>query len=315
MKNKNKFLNNIREFGIIIVLMLLIAFFMIVTPAFRKPRILLNVIKQASVNGILASGMMFVIISGGIDLSAGSTVALAGVISALVSKIPNTNIAFAILAGVITGALVGFINGFGVAYAKLPPFIITLATMTGVRGLALIISKGSPIYGLPEAFETFTSIFAFNSIPILVVYFVIIILLSGFILNKTIFGRYVYAIGGNEVSAKVSGISVNRIKLKIYGIAGALSGLAGVLVASRTTQGSPTAGAGYEMDAISAVVIGGISMAGGSGKWYGTAIGALLLAVMSSGMDILGVNTNYQSIIKGLIIAIAVYFDLKGKDK
>ncbi len=312
---KSRIINNIREFGIIIVLILLVTFFMIVTPSFRNPRILINVIKQASVNGILATGMMFVIISGGIDLSAGSTVAFAGVVAALVSKIPNSNIALVILAGVLAGVLVGLINGFGVAYAKLPPFIITLATMTAIRGVALIISNGSPIYGLPDFFEGFTNIFIAKSIPILVIYFLIVILLSGFILNKTIFGRYVYAIGGNEVSSKVSGINVNLVKLKIYAIAGALSGLAGILVASRTTQGSPTAGIGYEMDAISAVVIGGISMTGGIGKWYGTAIGALLLAVMSSGMDILGVNTNYQSILKGLIIAVAVYFDLKGKQK
>lgn len=311
MKRNSAF--KLREFGIIIVLFVLVGIFMIVTPSFRNPRILLNVVKQASVNGILASGMMFVIISGGIDLSSGSVVALSGVMAAMMAKQSGMPIILAILIGVFMGVCVGLINGFGVAYADLPPFIITLATMTAVRGLSLIISGGSPIYGLPESFEKFTNIFALDVIPILVIYFLITILLSGLILNNTVFGRHVYAIGGNEISARVSGINVKLLKLKIYAISGALSGVAGVLVASRTTQGSPTSGQGYEMDAIAAVVIGGVSMTGGSGKWYGTAIGALLLAVMSSGMDIIGVNTNYQSIIKGIIIAVAVYFDLKGK--
>ena len=316
MSNKlegRKKLLDYKEFGIFIVFFALVVVLMIISPnAFAKPRNLINILKQASVNGILSCGMMFVIIAGGIDLSAGSTIALSGVVAALCAKVEGLPVIVAILAALAIGAAVGLVNGFGVAYAGLPPFIITLATMTGMRGLALIVSGGSPVYGLTQSFENLTSWFVFG-IPILAVYFIIIVLFAGFILTKTVFGRRVYAIGGSEATARVTGISVKRMKLAVYTIGGISAGIAGLLVASRTVQGSPTAGAGYEMDAIAAVVIGGISMSGGSGKWYGTIIGALLLSVISNALDILGVSSNYQQIIKGVIIAVAVYLDLRGK--
>jgi len=316
MKNKNenkKKILNYREFGIFIAFFTLVIVLMIISPnAFAKPRNLINILKQASVNGILSCGMMFVIISGGIDLSAGSTIALSGVVAALCAQIQGLPVIVAVLAALAVGAAVGAVNGFGVAYAGLPPFIITLATMTGIRGLALIVSGGSPVYGLAKSFENLTNQFILG-IPILAIYFIVIVLISGFVLTKTVFGRRVYAIGGNEATARVTGINVKRMKLTVYTLCGLTAGVAGLLVASRTVQGSPTAGDGYEMDAIAAVVIGGISMSGGSGKWYGTIIGALLLAVISNGLDILGVSSNYQKIIKGVIIAVAVYLDLRGK--
>jgi ribose/xylose/arabinose/galactoside ABC-type transport system permease subunit len=315
MKDSKRKVLDYREFGIFIAFFALVVVLMIISPdAFAKPRNLINILKQASVNGILSCGMMFVIISGGIDLSAGSTIALSGVVAALCAQMEGVPVIIAVLAALVVGALVGLVNGFGVAYAGLPPFIITLATMTGIRGLALIVSGGSPIYGLASSFEGLTSKFILG-IPILAIYFIIIVLISGFILTKTVFGRRVYAIGGNELTARVTGIHVKRMKLIVYTLCGMTAGVAGLLVASRTVQGSPTAGEGYEMDAIAAVVIGGISMSGGSGKWYGTIIGALLLAVISNGLDILGVSSNYQKIIKGVIIAVAVYLDLRGKAK
>lgn len=316
MKNKNenkKKILDYREFGIFIAFFALVIVLMIISPnAFAKPRNLINILKQASINGILSCGMMFVIISGGIDLSAGSTIALSGVVAALCAQIQGLPIIVAVLAALAVGAAVGAVNGFGVAYAGLPPFIITLATMTGMRGLALIVSGGSPVYGLAKSFENLTNQFILG-IPILAIYFIVIVLISGFVLTKTVFGRRVYAVGGNEATARVTGINVKRMKLTVYTLCGLTAGVAGLLVASRTVQGSPTAGDGYEMDAIAAVVIGGISMSGGSGKWYGTIIGALLLAVISNGLDILGVSSNYQKIIKGVIIAVAVYLDLRGK--
>ena len=318
MKTKVKAKNKIdfKEFGIFIVFFALVIILMIISPnAFAQPRNLINIVKQASINGILSCGMMFVIIAGGIDLSAGSTIALAGVVAAFCAQNPDGNIFLPLIAAILAGAAVGAVNGIGVAYLNLPPFIITLATMTGVRGLALILSGGSPVYGLNKPFEHMTSFFLFGKIPLLAVYFILIVLISGFILTKTVFGRRVYAIGGSETTAKVSGINVKRYKLIVYTICGIMSGIAGLLVASRTVQGSPTAGEGYEMDAIAAVVIGGISMSGGAVKWYGTIIGALLLAVIGNGLDILGVSSNYQKIIKGVIIAVAVYLDLRGKAK
>ena len=300
---------NFKNYGIFVVFIVLVIILMILSPnAFAKPRNLINVVKQASINGVLACGMMFVIIAGGIDLSAGSVVALSGVVAAYLAQMQGIPIFVPILGALGTGALIGLVNGFGAAYAELPPFIITLATMSIVRGAALILSGGSPVFGLQEQFEGIAGISIANVIPILVLYFLLIAVFSGFILNKTVFGRHVYAIGGNSITAKVSGINVKSMLLRVYIICGVFSGIAG-----RTMQGSPTVGVGYEMDAIAAVVIGGVSMSGGSGKWYGTIIGALLLALISNGLDILGVSSNFQQIIKGIIIAVAVYLDLRGK--
>ena len=305
---------NFKNYGIFVVFIVLVIILMILSPnAFAKPRNLINVVKQASINGVLACGMMFVIIAGGIDLSAGSVVALSGVVAAYLAQMQGLPIFVPILGALGTGALIGLVNGFGAAYAELPPFIITLATMSIVRGVALILSGGSPVFGLQEQFEGIAGISIANVIPILVLYFLLIAVFSGFILNKTVFGRHVYAIGGNSITAKVSGINVKSMLLRVYIICGVFSGIAGLLIASRTMQGSPTVGVGYEMDAIAAVVIGGVSMSGGSGKWYGTIIGALLLALISNGLDILGVSSNFQQIIKGIIIVVAVYLDLRGK--
>lgn len=308
---------NMREFGIIIAFIIILVALMIISPsAFASPRNLVGIVRQAAINGILACGMMFVIISNGIDLSVGSTVALAGVMAAHFAHPDSYPLVVPVVLAVVIGTAVGIINGLGVAYGNIPPFIITLATMTAVRGTALIASGGSPVYGLSDSFKNISSGTIGNTIiPVLAVYFICVLCLSGFILTKTVFGRRIYAIGGNESAAAVSGINVKRMRLIIYSISGALAGFAGLLLASRTYQGSPTAGQSYELDAIAAVIIGGISMSGGSGKWYGTLIGALLLAVLANGLDILNVSSNYQMIIKGCIITLAVLVDINSKKK
>lgn len=316
--NRTSFL---KDFGILIVfVVLVIALSIISGGTFSTPRNFINILKQTSVNGILAMGMAFVIISDGIDLSVGSIVALTGVVSCMFAH-PAAEGAggqypfiVPILVALLAGALVGLFNGSLIAYGGIPPFIVTLGSMTMVSGLALIISGGSPIYNVTSAFETIASGKLF-SIPYLAIYMVIIVAVCAFVLNKTVFGRRVYAIGGNEVAASVSGINVKRIRVIVYTISGTLAGLAGLLVASRTITGSPTAGKSYEMDAIAACVIGGVSMSGGAGKWYGVVIGSLMLAVISNGLDILRVNSNYQLIIKGVIIILAVLMDIKGKGK
>ena len=308
---------NMREFGIIIAFIIILVALMIISPsAFASPRNLVGIVRQAAINGILACGMMFVIISNGIDLSVGSTVALAGVMAAHFAHPDSYPLIVPVVLAVVIGTAVGIINGLGVAYGNIPPFIITLATMTAVRGTALIASGGSPVYGLSDSFKNISSGTIGNTIiPVLAVYFICVLCLSGFILTNTVFGRRIYAIGGNESAAAVSGINVKRMRLIIYSISGALAGFAGLLLASRTYQGSPTAGQSYELDAIAAVIIGGISMSGGSGKWYGTLIGALLLAVLANGLDILNVSSNYQMIIKGCIITLAVLVDINSKKK
>lgn len=303
-----------REYGIYFVFILLVLVLCIISPnSFANVRNITNVLKQASINGILACGLMFIIISGGIDLSAGSIIAISGVMAAHFAHPDTYPVIVPILVAIIVGGIAGAVNGFGVAYAGLPPFIITLATRMAMDGIALIASGGAPVFGMSKSFENLTG--NVGNISLLAIYFVIIAAISGLVLSRTVFGRRVYMVGGNEVSANVSGINVKLIKMMVYVIGGVLAGVAGLLLASRTVQGAPTAGKGYEMDAIAAVVIGGISMTGGAGKWQGTIVGALLLAVLSNGLDIMGVNSNYQLIIKGAIIAVAVYFDLRGKAK
>jgi ribose/xylose/arabinose/galactoside ABC-type transport system permease subunit len=217
-----------------------------------------------------------------------------------------------VLSGVI-GAAVGLLNGASVTYGNIPPFIVTLGTMTIVRGMALIAANGQPVFGVTKVFEAVSGGFIFNAIPHLVVYFLIVTIISAFVITRTVFGRRVYAIGGNETAAKVSGINVNQIKIAVYTLSGFLAGMAGLLLASRLISGNPTSGQGYELDAIAAVIIGGVSMSGGAGKWYGVVIGALLIAVIGNGLDILNVSSHFQLIIKGSIIILAVLVDMKSK--
>lgn len=313
--NKHR-VGSLRELGIFAAFALILIVLTILSPdAFARPANLINILKQASINGILAAGMMFVIISGGIDLSVGSIVALSGVMAAHFAHPGEYPLIVPIIIAMSVGALVGLVNGVGVAYGNIPPFIVTLGTMTIVRGIALIAANGQPVFGVTKAFEALAGGFIFNSIPNLVVYFVVITLILAFILTKTVFGRRVYAIGGNETAARVSGINVERIKLAVYTLCGFLAGIAGILLASRIISGNPTSGQAYELDAIAAVIIGGVSMSGGAGKWYGTVIGALLMAVISNGLDILNVSSHFQLVIKGLIIIVAVLIDIKGKAK
>lgn len=316
-ENARKFnFGSLRELGIFAAFVIIMVILMILSPnAFARPANLINILKQASINGILAAGMMYVIISGGIDLSVGSIVALSGVIAASFAHPGEYPLIVPFVLAVAAGALVGLLNGIGVAYGNIPPFIVTLGTMTIVRGVALIAANGQPVFNVTKEFEKIAGGFVFGIVPNLVVYFVVITLVLAFILTRSIFGRRVYAIGGNETAARVSGINVEGIKVAVYTLCGFLAGIAGILLASRIISGNPTSGQAYELDAIAAVIIGGVSMSGGAGKWYGTVIGALLIAVISNGLDILNVSSHFQLIIKGLIIIVAVLIDIKGKGK
>lgn len=326
MKTKQR-ASLMKDFGLLAVFVVLVLALSIISGGtFSTARNAINILKQTSVNGILAMGMAFVIISDGIDLSVGSIVGLSGVVCAMFAHPAAESVIegageypfiVPILMAILVGALVGLFNGFLIAYGGIPAFIVTLGSMTIVRGLALIISGGAPIFSVTDAFEEIASgkVAFLGNIPYLAIYLVIVVIICAFVLNKTIFGRHVYAIGGNETAAAVSGIRVKRVRVMVYTISGILAGVAGLLVASRTITGSPTAGESYEMDAIASVVIGGVSMSGGSGKWHGIVIGALMLAVISNGLDILRVNSNYQLIIKGFIIIFAVLMDIKGKGK
>lgn len=312
MQKKKDIKTVMQEYGIIFIFLLIVIFMMLVTPTFRKPMNLLNIIKQSSVNGILAFGMMIVVITAGIDLSMGSIVGVSGVCAALFAHPGEYPLVVSILVALLVGAAFGVINGIGVAYGDLPPFIITLGTMSIARGLALVISDGIPVINLSDGFTGIASSSVLG-IPSLTFFFIGVAAIFAFVLNKTVFGRHVYMIGGNATAAKVSGINVKLHLVIVYTMAGLCSGLGGLLMASRTNQGSPQMGQSYEMDAVTAVVIGGVSMAGGVGKSYGVVIGALLIAVIENALTIFGVDSNWKQVVKGLIIIGAVLLDVKTK--
>ena len=312
--NKGKNLKSlISEYFIFVIFIIIVIGLTILKPSFITPSNLVNILKQASINGILAFGMMFVIISGGFDMSVGSTVAFAGILAAMLGQ-GNTPLILALIAALLAGLGVGLINGVGVAVGDLPPFIMTLGTMTAVRGLALLASNGKPVIGMSEPYKAIAA-GSVAGIPMLAIFLVIVIIICSFVLAKTVYGRRVYACGGNLQAAKVAGINTTAIRISTFAIAGFLAGLCGFLMTSRVTIGQPTAAESYEMDAITACVVGGVSMTGGVGKPWGVVVGTLLITVIANGLDILGVSSHWQKIVKGVIIVLAVLIDVKGKSK
>jgi putative xylitol transport system permease protein len=324
-ESANKFLGNKREkynlkniyanYGIIIVFALLCLILSFASPYFLKEKNIVNVLRQTSINGLLSIGMTFVILTGGIDLSVGSILAFAGVVGASFSSS-----AFAALGGIVhpailsfsisllVGMVLGLINGSLVAKWRIAPFVVTLGMLSMARGLTFIYTDGMPIPNLDKSFLVIGQ-GEFFSIPVPVIIFALVFLMAWIVLYKTRFGRYVYAVGGNEKSAKISGISTRLIFLAVYGISGLLSALGGLILTARTTAGLPQAGVSYELDAIAAVVIGGTSLNGGQGTLVGTFFGALIMGVINNGLDLLGVSSYFQQLIKGAIIVIAVLLD------
>lgn len=265
----------------------------------------LNIARQVSINAIIAVGMTCAILSGGIDLAVGSVMALSGTLMAglMVAGVPPY---VAILLGLGVGLAFGLFNGFFIAYADMPPIIVTLATMGIARGLALIYTGGYPIDGLPEMFAFFGrgSVLGVQT-PVVIM--LITFFLAYLLLNKTPIGRYIYAIGGNEEATRLSGVRVSRYKLLVYALSGFTSALAGLVLSSRLMSGQPNSGVSFELDAIAAVVMGGTSISGGRGAIIGTLIGALMLGVLNNGLNMMGVSPYVQNIIKGLIILFAIY--------
>ncbi|HAM80003.1 ABC transporter permease subunit [Ornithinibacillus bavariensis] len=274
---------------------------------------LLNLLRQISVNALIAFGMTFVILTAGIDLSVGSILALG---SALTAGLLTSGMdpILAIIIGLLIGFVLGAINGLVITKGKVAPFIATLATMTIYRGATLVYTDGRPITGLSDSFS-FQMIgkgYVFG-IPFPVILMLIAFAILYFILRKTVFGRQVYAIGGNEEAAILSGIKADRVKIWVYSITGMLSVLAGIILTSRLNSAQPTAGSSFELDAIAAVVIGGTSLMGGKGKIVGTLIGALIIGVIDNGLNLLNVSSFYQQIVKGGIILLAVLLDRRSK--
>lgn len=296
-----------RQFGTLLGLLLLCGVMWLLTPFFLTISNLLNIAQQTSINAIIAVGMTFVIISAGIDLSVGSIVAFAGVVmaSALQAGIP---LPLAITAGLITGTLCGIINGVLITFGKLPPFIATLGMMSVARGAALVYAEGRPISGFEANLRNF-AMGEFLLVPLPVLMMLVIYLAAHFVLQHTKFGRYTYAMGGNEEATKLSGVNVRFHKTMVYALSGLMSAIAAIILTARLNSAQPIAGMMYELDAIAATVIGGTSLMGGEGSVLGTLIGALIMGVLRNGLNLLGVSSFLQQIIIGAVIIIAVLVD------
>ena len=313
MKETKRINTLISEYFIFVIFIALVIVLTCLKPSFITPGNLVNILKQASINGILAFGMMFVIVAGGFDMSVGSTVAFTGILAAMLGQ-GNYPLIVPLVVAMLAGLAVGIVNGVGVAVGNLPPFIMTLGTMTAVRGLALVVSKGKPVIGISAQYKAVAAS-TFCGIPMLAIYLTVIIAICSFVLAKTVYGRRVYACGGNLQAARVSGINTTNIRISTFAIAGLLAGLSGFLMTSRVTIGQPTAAESYEMDAITACVLRGVSLSGGVGKPWGVVVGCLLITVIANGLDIMGVSSHWQRIVKGAIIVLAVLIDIKGKSK
>lgn len=302
----------LQQFGPLIGLGLIFILLAFVAPQFFEMNNLLNVLRQISINAILAFGMTFVILTGGIDLSVGSILALSSALTAGLMANEGIPVVVAVLLGICCGALLGLFNGWVISKGLVAPFIATLATMTIYRGITLVYTDGRPIAGLDDTFAWLGRGYFFG-IPIPVIIMFIVFSLSYLLLSHTTFGRRVYALGGNEQATRLSGIRVDRIKIWVYTISGVMSALAGIILASRLNSAQPTAGITYELDAIAAVVIGGTSLSGGRGWIVGTIVGAIIIGVIDNGLNLLNVSSFYQQVVKGGVILLAVLLDRRNR--
>ena len=306
------------RFQSLIALVLMIIIMSFLSEKFLTVENTWNVMRQISVNVCISVGMTLVILTAGIDLSVGSILAFAGAVTAGLLKngveIPAANLYVgftlpgAIIAGIAVGSLLGLINGVAITRFRVPPFVATLAMLTMARGMTMLWTGGFPITGLGEAFG-FLGTGWFLGIPMPVWISAIVVAVFAVITTRTRFGRYVYAIGGNEKAARLSGLNIDKIKNSVYVIAGALSAVGGLLVTARLDSAQPNAGMGYELDSIAAVVIGGTSLSGGTGSVIGTVQGALIIGVLNNGLVLLNVSPFWQQVIKGFVILLAVSID------
>lgn len=295
------------RYGSIVMLMILAILMSFTSKEFLTISNLTNVVRQVSIVTIIATGMTFVIITGGIDLSVGSLLALTSCVAMIV--IEQTGMDYlGVLAGLLIGALAGVVNGAVIARFKVPPFIATLAGLTIFRGVSLVITDGLPIIRLEGSFR-FLGQGVVWGIPVPVMIMILVVVVMQIILSRTAFGAYVYAVGGNEEAARLSGIKVRWIKFWAYVLCGLFAGVSGMILMARLSSAQPAVGEGFELDAIAAVVLGGTSLMGGQGAVWGTLIGALVIGILNNGMNLMGVHSHYQLIAKGVLIVLAVLLD------
>lgn len=315
MSKNNKFNNNIvgsmikSNVGIICVLLIIGIVLSIMSPVFLTTGNIISVLLQISNNIYLALGMTLIIILGGIDLSVGSIVAMSGTLTVGFIVTNGLPMWLAIVLGLLIGTICGFFNGIIVANFKVPAFIVTLAMMNMARGIAYIYSGGRSTRIMNDSFMKIGTGHLFGFLPLPVVYMVILIIIAIILLNKTKFGTYIYAVGGNRESAHLSGVPIKKVEIAVFTISGFLAAFAGLVLCSRMFSGQPSAGSGYEMDAIAACVLGGVSMSGGTGHISGTIFGAIVIGIISNGLNLMGVSSFWQLVVKGMIILIAVIID------
>lgn len=306
---ENKVLNQIKSQAIWVVLVALVIVFTISNPRFISPNNLLTLLRQVSMYGIASIGMTFVILLGDIDLSTGTIISFVNIICAYMMVNMGIHPVIAILVSLVAATLIGVLNGFMVSTVGIPAIIATYATQTAFYGLALIICGGMPISGFSKGFAVIGQGYV-GIVPIPVIIMIICFAIGSFILNKTYFGRYFYAVGGNVEAAKLSGIRVSRIKYLVFAISGFFAGLAGIVMLSRTASGNASSGAdGFEFEVITCVVLGGVSVTGGVGRMSGVVAGTFIIGALKNGMVLMNVNSYVQKIVMGVVLALAVGFD------
>jgi len=298
--------NNIGILGVLIVLCVIVSF---ATDKFLKPNNLISVLRQISINTYIALGMTLIIILGHIDLSVGAIVAMSGTLTVGFIVTQGLPIPVAIVLGILLGVIAGLISGSIVAHFGVPAFIITMAMMNVCSGTAYVYSGGQATRINNDFFSAIGTGYLFNTIPLPVVYMIVLIAVISFLLSKTKFGTYIYAIGGNREAARLSGVPIKKVEIAVFTISGVLSAFAGLVLCSRMYSGQPSVGSGYELDAIASCVLGGTSMSGGKGHISGTVLGAMVIGVISNGLNLIGVSSYWQLIVKGIIIAGAVLLD------
>lgn len=300
--------------GILIGFAIMCVALSILSPAFLTKENILNVLRQVSTNANLAFGMTLAIIICGIDLSVGSILAVSGTVTAGLITLQGLPVPIAVIMGLLLGAGLGFFNGVVIAKTGIPPFIVTLAMFNIARGAAYVYTGGMPIRTMdPQFIEIGTGYL--GPIPLPVIYTIVFFIAMSLLLNKSQFGRHLYAVGGNKEAAKFSGINIKKVEIGVYTLIGLLSGFSGIVLCSRMYSGQPTVGVGFELDAIAAVVLGGTSMLGGIGKMGGTILGVLVIGVLNNGLNLLNINSFWQLIAKGVVILLAVYVDILKKKK
>lgn len=301
----DKFWRIYRKYGSYIILAAVFLYFAITQPTFLKTANIMNVLQQVAIYGIVATGVTFVMISGGTDLSVGGQVACNGLLMAAMMVNWNIPVPVAMILGVIVGVAIGCLNGLISAYLRVTPFVITLCTMLILNGLALVVTNGYPIYDLPESFLWLGQGWV-GPIPVSVIILVLVCIVGWFLLSKTYFGRTVYALGGNQEAARLAGINTFKLRVMVYGLCGLFTTIGTMVMLARTNMASATAGQNYQFDCLTAACLGGVTFGGGSGSMLNTFIGVLIIGILQNGLLLMGVNSNMQQVIKGCLLLFAI---------